>query len=133
MLGPAQGQPRAGSPAGTHQVQLADFLLALDVSLVIRKDFEPAAAKEGGVREKRNVRVGASLREQLRLPRPQRGVKQLLWVNYASAVPFGSEPARKALEIQLPSPKRSLAPVHPGFKAARVKCYPQGAFCARGT
>lgn len=40
-------------PSRTHQVQLADFLLALDISLVICKDFKPEAAKNGGVMESR--------------------------------------------------------------------------------
>lgn len=46
--GPTADAPPCAPP--THQVQLADFLLALDISLVICKDFKPEAAKKGGVR-----------------------------------------------------------------------------------
>lgn len=45
--------------ADTHQVQLADLLLAFDVSLVVCKNFEPVAVKKGGVGDSRNMKVGA--------------------------------------------------------------------------
>lgn len=41
--------------AGTHQVQLADLLLAFDVSLVICENFKPVAVKKRGVTDSRNA------------------------------------------------------------------------------
>lgn len=46
--------------AGTHQVQLADLLLAFDISLIVCKNFKPAAAKKGGVSDGRNAQVGST-------------------------------------------------------------------------
>lgn len=39
--------------AGTHQVQLADLLLALDIGLVVCKDFKPVATKKGEVEQEK--------------------------------------------------------------------------------
>lgn len=50
--------PQPCPPAGTHQVQLADLLLAFHISLVVCKDFKPASVEKGGVSDSRNACVG---------------------------------------------------------------------------
>lgn len=87
LWGPTADAPPCALP--THQVQLADFLLALDISLVICKDFKPEAEKKkGGVR-------GSSVRAWLAWRNGT--LKWMLQINLPSPASTESQPFRKAL------------------------------------